>query len=220
MTNNRVDRQSGTRERLLDAAERLFAERGFDGTSVREIADAAKVNLGAINYHFRSKKNLYTEVFARRGAFLRDPVVAAARATEGIARTRPDEALRILGHAFLAPYKKSSASLCLLGLFAREVIEACLPAGLLLREFVKPTSKAVAGVMREIRPDLRAATAQACAHSFIAQLMQIVKGASIRVMSADRQIDHVVRFTVAAVLHLDDVSRKLPRRKSKIRHRN
>jgi AcrR family transcriptional regulator len=215
MTRSSYDQQPGTRERLLDTAERLFAERGFAGTSVREIADAAKANLGAINYHFQSKENLYAEVFTRRVALLRDPIVAAAKATVGIARARPEEALRILGGAFLVPHKDGAASPCMLGLFARETIEACLPSGLLRRELVMPISKAVTGVMREMRPDLHEATAQACAHSFVAQIMQIVKSAGIEMTSADKQLEHAVRFTVAAVRHLDDVSRTRRRRKTR-----
>ncbi len=57
---------STTREALLDAAESLFAERGVESTSVRDITKAAGANLGAVNYHFRSKDLLILEVFARR----------------------------------------------------------------------------------------------------------------------------------------------------------
>jgi AcrR family transcriptional regulator len=55
-----------TKERLLDEAEALFAQRGFDGVSVREITAAARCNLAAVNYHFGNKKNLYVEVFRSR----------------------------------------------------------------------------------------------------------------------------------------------------------
>lgn len=55
-----------TRERILDAAERLFAERGFAGTSHREITAEARVNLAAVNYHFGSKEELFVEVVRRR----------------------------------------------------------------------------------------------------------------------------------------------------------
>lgn len=51
-----------TRERILKAAERLFAERGYDGTSVRAIVARAHVNQAAINYHFEGKEGLYREV--------------------------------------------------------------------------------------------------------------------------------------------------------------
>src|SRR5262249_52001212 len=51
-----------TRERIIRAAERLFAETGYDGTSIRAIVAKAKVNQAAINYHFDGKDGLYREV--------------------------------------------------------------------------------------------------------------------------------------------------------------
>jgi AcrR family transcriptional regulator len=51
-----------TRERIMKAAERLFAEAGYDGTSIRAIVAKAKVNQAAINYHFEGKDGLYREV--------------------------------------------------------------------------------------------------------------------------------------------------------------
>ena len=55
-----------TKERLLDAAERLYSERGIDATSLRRITRAASVHLAAVNYHFGSKRGLTEAVFARR----------------------------------------------------------------------------------------------------------------------------------------------------------
>jgi AcrR family transcriptional regulator len=62
----RVQTAPTSRERLLDAAEKLFADYGFNGVSVRKIVQAAKVNLGAIPYHFGTKENLFKEVIYRR----------------------------------------------------------------------------------------------------------------------------------------------------------
>ena len=59
-----------TRERILDAAERLFMENGYEATSMRTITGAAEVNLAAVNYHFGSKEALLREVFRRRLAWL------------------------------------------------------------------------------------------------------------------------------------------------------
>jgi TetR/AcrR family transcriptional regulator, regulator of cefoperazone and chloramphenicol sensitivity len=56
-----------TRERIMKAAERLFAESGYDGTSIRAIVAKAKVNQAAINYHFEGKDGLYRAVL--RAAF-------------------------------------------------------------------------------------------------------------------------------------------------------
>lgn len=64
-----------TRGQLLDAAETLFAARGFSGVSLREVVKAAGVNAAAAHYHFGSKEKLFEEVFARRAA----PVVQLTR---------------------------------------------------------------------------------------------------------------------------------------------
>ena len=57
--------QKDTAERILDAAEALFSEKGFAETSLRNITTKASVNLAAVNYHFGSKKSLIHAVFAR-----------------------------------------------------------------------------------------------------------------------------------------------------------
>lgn len=48
-----------TKEKIIAHAHKLFAEKGFNGVSVREISQAADVNVAAINYHFNNKENLY-----------------------------------------------------------------------------------------------------------------------------------------------------------------
>lgn len=59
-----------TRLRILDAAELLFTEQGFEATTLRQITGAAEVNLAAVNYHFGSKEALIREVFRRRLTWL------------------------------------------------------------------------------------------------------------------------------------------------------
>jgi len=60
-----MDAQS-TRKGIADAAEVLFGENGFAGTSLRQITEKAGANLAAVNYHFRSKEDLYRHVLFRR----------------------------------------------------------------------------------------------------------------------------------------------------------
>lgn len=59
--NNKHSDGSTTKESLLNVAERLFAEHGYDGVGMRTLAAEANVNLGAATYHFGSKENLYKE---------------------------------------------------------------------------------------------------------------------------------------------------------------
>lgn len=57
---------AATKDRILDAAEALFMEHGFEATSLRLITQAAGVNLAAVNYHFGSKEELFEAVLTRR----------------------------------------------------------------------------------------------------------------------------------------------------------
>lgn len=79
--------QSSTRERLVSAARRLFADHGFHRASVRAITTRARANLGAVTYHFGSKDKLRDAVLDQMFGRLADAVVAAAAAT-GSARAR------------------------------------------------------------------------------------------------------------------------------------
>ncbi len=62
----RENKDDATKERVLNEAEVLFAGKGYDAVTVREITNAAHCNLAAVNYHFGNKKNLYLEVFRER----------------------------------------------------------------------------------------------------------------------------------------------------------
>lgn len=55
--------RTGTREKLLDAACKTFADKGYSDTCVADICQAAGANIAAVNYYFRSKENLYVEAF-------------------------------------------------------------------------------------------------------------------------------------------------------------
>ena len=85
-----------TRSRILDAAESLFMEYGFDGTSMRLITGQAGVNLAAINYHFGSKELLFQEVFRRRLTDLNRRRIAVLDALEAEAGGAPLKPSRIV----------------------------------------------------------------------------------------------------------------------------
>lgn len=74
-----------TKERILDAAEELFASRGFTAASLRLVTSTAKVNLAAVNYHFGSKDKLIEEVFRRRLDILNGRRLAALEALDDAA---------------------------------------------------------------------------------------------------------------------------------------
>jgi AcrR family transcriptional regulator len=69
-----------TKTRILDAAEKLFGENGFDATSLRDITTEADVNLAAVNYHFQSKESLIEAVILRVGGPVNDKRLALLEA--------------------------------------------------------------------------------------------------------------------------------------------
>lgn len=105
----RATRQDGdqTRAQLLDVAGRLFAERGYLGTSSKDICLAAGVNMAAVNYHFGSRDGLYGAVLveAHRQVVSEESLLAFARA-EGDPRDR----VRSLIAHFVAQAKRGEES--------------------------------------------------------------------------------------------------------------
>lgn len=87
---------TGTRERLVAAATRLFGARGYEGVGAREIAAAAKAPLAAIPYHFGTKQALYRAVLAKVASGLQAALAAPAEAARAALAGSPDEARRAL----------------------------------------------------------------------------------------------------------------------------
>ncbi|HLY10304.1 MAG TPA: TetR/AcrR family transcriptional regulator [Planctomycetota bacterium] len=93
---------SRTRTRLLDEAERLFAVRGFEACSIRDLISAARANLGAVTYHFGSKKGLLRAVIERRLRPLNEERLRRLEEAEAVAGTGGPELEEILAAA-IAP---------------------------------------------------------------------------------------------------------------------
>lgn len=89
-----------TRERILDAAEQVFASRGFEGASIRDIAALAGVQVGLVHHHGGGKEELFHQTVARRATELSDLRVAALEA----ACARADLGLRDVLDCFIRPY--------------------------------------------------------------------------------------------------------------------
>jgi AcrR family transcriptional regulator len=88
--------ESDTRQRILDAAELLFTDYGFEATTLRQITGAAGVNLAAVNYHFGSKEELVREVFRRRLTWLNQQRLQELDRLEAEAGGQPLKPSRIL----------------------------------------------------------------------------------------------------------------------------
>jgi AcrR family transcriptional regulator len=91
-----------TKTRILDAAEVLFMEHGFEATSLRSLTAAASVNLAAVNYHFGSKEELFQAVLTRRLDPMNQERIELLERVEREAAAKPMSCERIL-FAMLIP---------------------------------------------------------------------------------------------------------------------
>jgi AcrR family transcriptional regulator len=116
-----------TRERILDAAERLFGQQGFQGTSLRQITEEAAVNLAAVNYHFGSKEDLYKGVIVRRLRPVNEERLRLLTHAEQLAGEQPVPIRSIL-ETFIRPLlqqamDKSASGASLLKLISRDLTD-------------------------------------------------------------------------------------------------
>jgi len=99
LTPGDLQNRPDTRDRILDVAERMFAQQGFDLTSLRALTAGADVNLAAVHYHFGSKERLFEAVLVR----LVEPVNAERLARLDAAGAQGAPALEAIIEAFVAP---------------------------------------------------------------------------------------------------------------------
>lgn len=148
-----TDRGARARERLLAEATRLFAEKGYAGTSTREICLAAQANVAAIHYHFGGKEGLYREVLL---APIRE-LLARFEGYDDPALPLPD-ALRLVLGAFLHPVTGPG-----------EDPRAAQMQRLHLREMVEPSTDYAEAVSLQVRPHHDALTRLLARHIGLAE---------------------------------------------------
>lgn len=144
-----MNQPESTKQRLLDAGRKLFADNGFDGASVRAITQLAGANLGAVTYHFGTKEALYAAVLEQLFARIADRVTTAA--------ARPDPAGRRLGEivgaffAFFEQYPEAPR------LMIRHLASVGVPPEAAVRQF-RRAAEAIVEVVRagQARGELRA----------------------------------------------------------------
>jgi AcrR family transcriptional regulator len=167
---------SPTKERLLDAAERQFAERGFEGVSIRDLAGEAGVNVAAVNYHFQSKINLYQEVLLRRLRPLKKRMLAAIERVDVESDGRPQ--LDALIRAFVTEYLHDALAgpqgETFLRLMVREMHDPRHGGQVFFTELVLPVHQAFATALAYARPDLTSDTIRWIIASIIGQVMHFI----------------------------------------------
>ena len=121
-----------TKDRILGAAEELFAQHGFAGTSLRQVTSHADVNIAAVNYHFGSKENLVNEVFRRR---MDEMSAARLSQLEAARNNQPGELAAVLA-AFVEPALAMAQDRQSGGAFVRVIARAYAEKNDNLRKFL------------------------------------------------------------------------------------
>ncbi len=147
-----------TKERLLDAAECLFASKGFDEVSIRELATAANVNVAAVNYHFQGKDNLFHQVIMRRFVLQRDRSLEALEQVLEGTEEKPGVApvIRALVSEYLKGTLSTPGGSSFMMLLAREMhSQQSHRSSAFFKEMVLPTFQAYSAAMMDVRPCLQ-----------------------------------------------------------------
>jgi len=144
MSPKQVDHE--TRQRLLQAAVMLFADRGFKNTAVRDICDLAGANPAAINYHFRDKLGLYQEVIAMVADAMDRTKQEAMDAGGG---ATPEERLRNYIRHMLRRVIGEERN-WLVDLIGREMAQPSPAFGLIVEKGILPSGRRLAQLVSEV----------------------------------------------------------------------
>ena len=162
-----------TRGRVVAAASALFAERGFHGTTVRDIAQGARVNLAAGHYHFGSKETLYLEVLRAQFAdIMAELEQRGARLTAGgkrpgraalreLLRTRVAAMLELL----LGPPPGLHGTLMM-----REMCDPSAALPDIVEQFIQPHKRDMEAIVSSLLPQLGRPEVERCVFSIVGQV--------------------------------------------------
>ncbi len=198
-----------TKDRILGAAEVLFAQRGFDGASLRQLTAAAGVNLAAVNYHFGSKEKLVEQVFRRRLDALNTRRMDALGQIEGCADTTIEDVLAAYIRPALELSHDDSGAL-----FMRVLARAFAEHDDRLRQFL---SENYGHVMRQFTAEFARLLPQLAKRELYWRI-DLVTGALTHAMSGfgmiqrpkdvserahrEQTAQHLIRFAVAGLTHV------------------
>jgi len=199
----------GVQDRLIKAGEDLFCRRGFNETSVRDIAATADCNVASINYYFGGKENLYLEIWRRRLAQMRESRLASIeRVMSAGGRPELEDLLRSHAISFLEPLIEGDRHCRFINLMAREMIDPHLPPGMFLTEMVNPVMSALGKALMEICPWLNETNVQVVILLVVAQLMHAVcakemfeEGGVYGTLQVNTEdlVEHVVKFSAGGI---------------------
>jgi AcrR family transcriptional regulator len=167
----------GARARILAAAEEVFAQGGYDGGSLRQVAVKADVPVGLVSYHFKDKLGLYRAVFeARIPSIVEQRLAGLALADMEI---DPDRKLELIVKSLLVPMLRLRATERGRNfglLLQREVIDPASAERDIIRSLLNPVSEAFMARFRKALPGRPKATIDWAYGAMIGAMLYIVGG--------------------------------------------
>ena len=196
-----------TASRVLNAAGPIFAEKGYQNATVREICAAAGVNLASVNYYFRDKERLYIET-VKRAAQLR---AEQAPMPQWPAGTPTAIKLRSFIHTILTRICGTAEAPWQVRLMQREVMQPTSACRELVEEYIRPHFELLQQIVGEaVPPDAPLHTRRQIAFSVIGQCLHYRMAENVIEMlvpaeelasryTTDLLADHIAAFSLAAL---------------------
>jgi len=198
------ENEQSTRERLIEAAGQIFAEKGFRATTIRDICEAAGANVAAVNYHFGDKEKLYAETW--RYAFAQHERPAFSD-LEG---QPPEKQLRQLIRLLVKTHDRKKGLSHFMRLYLMELVN---PTGLIQQDWIDligpRREKFLETVRQIIGPYASRESLLLCEMSVIHQCraLLIMKRGDLEYFlehpldeaMLDRLADHIVDFSIAGI---------------------
>jgi len=207
---------SKTKERLLAAATRVFADRGFKDTTVREICTLAGANLAAVNYHFGSKDKLYSTVLGDflSSAFSRFPTDVGVGPD-----SPPEDRLKAYIRGFLFRMLGDGDPLYekLGKLLMAEILEPSEHFDTMSERYIGPTYEALLQIVQELLPGADKDIVHRCAGSIVGQcllfdhakeiIQRMCPELALEANSLDRVAGFIAEFSLGGIARLREGGR-------------
>jgi len=212
------DELQRTRQRLLEAAGEVFADRGFKNATVREICRRAGANIAAVNYHFGDKQRLYSESLKFAHACVKRPLDAGVDVSSS-----PEQRLHAFISGFLGGILAEGRPAWHGRLMAREMSEPTKVLDEIVASAIRPRFELLSSIVREILgqdapPDM----IRRCAQSIVGQMLfyhfaaPVLKRLfpheahrGISAASLNALAEHIAAFSLAGIRGAQEMSSKL-----------
>ncbi len=201
----------GTKERILDVAEELFSEKGFNAVGIREISKRAECNVSAINYYFGNKENLYLEVFKCKFIPRAYKVQDAFRRYLRAEKKKDIEViLRSLVRAFIEGPFTESERIRHARLMSRELTGPSIAMDMVVNEVIRPFVEELSELLtphisivkreEDLLLDIISILLIIMSFNFSKEMVRRITGSEYSPRFKKRLIEHIVRFVKGGLL--------------------